>query len=623
MKRISPRFVAALAGIAASLLTFAAAAERARPNILWLVNEDHGPHVGCYGDDYATTPTFDALANKGMLYRHAWSNAPVCAPARSTLICGLYATSTGAQHMRSLVPMPKGKQMVPELLRGAGYYCTNNSKTDYNLAAPNDLWNESSDKAHWKNAPAGQPFMAVFNFGQSHESQIRKRPHEQVHDPAKVRVPAYHPDTEEVRRDWAQYYDQITVADAAAGKRLRELEAAGHADDTIVFYYADHGSGMPRNKRWPYNSGLQVPLVVYIPEKFKDLRPADYQPGGSSDRLVSFVDFAPTLLSLAGIEPPDWMQGHAFLGASIGEPPRFMFGFRGRMDERHDCVRSVSDGRYVYIRNFRPDKIYGQHLNYMWQTPTTRVWERMFKAGQLNAVQSAFWKTKPPEEFYDLETDRDEVKNRIGSPEQSERIKTFRAALREHQMAIRDTGLLPEGEMHRRSEGSSPYDMAHDPAKYPLPQILDLAETASSLDPNAIPALRTALGETDSALRYWGVLGLMMRGKEAVEPARDLLVQALDDSSPDVSIAAAEALARYGPDSDLERARALLLKLANRKTNDVFTVMAALNALSALSPEQLRPIADAIRALPRKGKLADKRFEEYPSRMLAELNETL
>ncbi len=371
-----------------------------KPNILWITSEDHGPQMGCYGDKYATTPNVDALAKKALLYKFCWSNAPVCAPARTTLISGIYPTATGGEHMRSMVSMPRGTKMYPQFLREAGYYCTNNSKTDYNFEEPGKVWDESSGKAHYKNRPAGAPFFAIFNSTKSHESQLRKRPYKAVHDPAKVRVPAYHPDTPEVRQDWAQYYDTVTEADADAGKQLKALEDAGLTEDTIVFYYADHGSGMPRSKRWPYNSGLQVPLVVYIPEKYKDLRPPEYKAGGTSERLVSFVDFAPTLLSLAGITPPDWMQGHAFLGKFTAPKPQpYVYGFRGRMDERTDCVRSISDGRYVYIRNFRPDKIYGQHINFMWQTPTTRVWEKMFKDGKLNAAQSAFWKTKPVKNF--------------------------------------------------------------------------------------------------------------------------------------------------------------------------------------------------------------------------------
>ncbi len=524
-----------------------------KPNILWLTSEDHGPHMGCYGDANATTPNVDALAKKGMIYRFCWSNAPVCAPARSTLISGMYPPSTGAEHMRSMVPMPRGTQMYPQLLRAAGYYCTNNAKEDYNLEKPGPVWDESSKKAHWRSRPPAAPFFAVFNSEKSHESKLRIRPHTAIHDAAKVRVPAYHPDTPEVRRDWAQYYDTVTEADADAGARLKELEASGLAEDTIVFYFADHGSGMPRNKRWPYNSGLQVPLVVYIPEKFKDLRSPDYQAGGVSQRLVSFVDFAPTLLSLAGVAAPAWMQGQAFLGKFIAAPREFVFGFRGRMDEKYDCVRSVSDGRFVYVRNFRPDKIYGQHLEYQWQTPTTVVWEKLFKAGKLNAAQSAYWKTKPAEELYDLQSDRDEVNNLAALPQSAATLKKLRAALSEWQFKIRDVGLMPEAEMHRRSAGSTPYDMAHD-AAFPMDILHTMADVAT-LNGAFATGLERALGHADSGVRYWAVLGLTMRGAAAVQNAHDGLAKLLDDASPDVRIAAAQALVRHGSEAEATAAK--------------------------------------------------------------------
>jgi arylsulfatase A-like enzyme len=605
--------------LAVSALT-ARAADSPRPNILWLVNEDHGPHVGAYGDSYAITPTFDALAAKGLRYKRCWSSAPVCAPARTTLICGLYATSTGGEHMRSMVPFPAGKRMYPQLLREAGYYCSNNAKEDYNLKQPGEVWNESSKNAHWKNRPVGAPFMAVFNSEKSHESKLRVRPHKQVHDPAKVRVPAYHPDTPEVRQDWAQYYDTVTAADADAGARLKELEDAGLTEDTIVFYYADHGSGMPRSKRWPYNSGLQVPLIVYIPEKFKELRPPEYKAGGISDRLVSFVDFAPTLCSLAGVQPPEWMQGHAFLGKYTTAPQRFIYGYRGRMDERVDCVRSLTDGRYVYVRNFRPDKIYGQHINYMWQTPTTRVWEAMFMDGKLNEAQSAFWKTKPPEELYDLERDRDEVKNLATSPEHRATLEKLRAALRENEARILDVGLLPEGEMNRRSAGKSPYDMAREPGTFPFARIYQTAELASALDPDATAALVKATSDADSGVRYWAVLGLEMRGVEAVKAGHDALVKALEDKSPDVRITAAEALGRFGSEADLARVLPLLGQLADWKTNDVFTTMAALNSIAALG-DKATPLAATIKVLPSNGRAPDGRYKEYVPRLLEELRE--
>jgi arylsulfatase A-like enzyme len=257
---------------------FAAQINPPRPNILWITCEDIGPHLRACGDTYSVTPNLDDLATRSIIFMNAWSNAPVCAPARTTIISGMYAPSTGSEHMRSMMPMPAGDRMYPQYLRDAGYYCTNNAKEDYNLEKPGKVWDESSKTAHWRNRPAGKPFFAIFNLLITHESQIRTRPHEFIHDPAKARIPAYMPDTLEVRQDWAQYYDNITTMDGQAAQILKELKDDGLGQDTIVFFYGDHGSGMPRSKRWPYNSGLNVCILLHVPDKFKQLAPPEYKP---------------------------------------------------------------------------------------------------------------------------------------------------------------------------------------------------------------------------------------------------------------------------------------------------------------------------------------------------------
>ena len=236
----------------------------------------------------------------------------------------------------------------------------------------------------------------------THESQIRKRPHTPVHDPASVRVPPYHPDTPEVRQDWAQYYDKLSEMDAEVAARLQELEQDGLAASTIVVYWGDHGVGLPRGKRWLYPAGLDVPLIVYVPERFRALAPDGYGPGVASDRLVSLLDLAPTMLSVAGIRPPAWMQGRAFMGPHAGPPRDWLAAGRDRMDERVDMSRAIRDGRHLYIRNFHPERAQGEYLAYMFETPTTQVWKARHDAGRLDAVQDAFWREKSPEELYDL-----------------------------------------------------------------------------------------------------------------------------------------------------------------------------------------------------------------------------
>jgi arylsulfatase A-like enzyme len=613
---ITRRAFTALAG--AGALARGGADER--PNILWITCEDIGPALGCYGDRYADTPNLDRLAAGGWRYNHAWSNAPVCAPARTTIITGVYPTATGSEDMRSLLPMPPFMRMYPQLLGELGYYTSNNSKEDFNLIKPGKVWDDSSTRAHWRNRGSGQPFFSIFNFTITHESQIRTRPHKFIHDPAKVRVPAYHPDTPEVRLDWAQYYDNITTMDGQAGELLRQLEGDGLAGSTIVFFYGDHGSGMPRSKRWPYNSGLQVPLLAYFPDKWRHLAPKAYRAGGASDRLVGFIDLAPTLLSLAGERPPDWMQGHAFAGRFEAPPQRYLYGFRGRMDERYDLCRSVTDGRYVYLRQYMPHKIYGQHIAYMFETPTTSVWKRLYDEGKLNDAQKKFWEEKPPEELYDLRTDPDEVKNLASDPAHRGVIETLRKAERDWVLRTRDTGFLPEDEIHSRSQGASPYEMGHDPAKYPLERILDTAERASLRDAAGTPKMIAALQDKDSAVRWWGALGLQMRGAAAVQEGGEALRKALEDPARAVRIAAAEALGRFGTKEDLPRCLETLIALAGPEAGSGYVRLQALNVIEALGDKAspIKPRLEQIQAVTKaRGGEADRATGmEYVARAL-------
>lgn len=607
--------------VAGSLLVLGVLLAEDRPNILWITSEDNGPHMGCYGDEYASTPNLDALAAKGLIYQNAWSTAPVCAPARTTLISGVYPPSTGGQHMRSMTPLPFFMKMYPQYLRSLGYYCTNNSKKDYNLEEKGKVWDESSRKAHWANREPGQPFFAIFNITISHESQIRRRPHKAVHDPATVRIPSYHPDTPEVRQDWAQYHDKMSEMDAIAGKYLRELREAGLEDDTIVFYFGDHGSGMPRSKRWPYNSGLRVPLIVHVPEKYKNLAPSDYQAGGDTDRLVGFIDMAPTLLSIVGMTPPEHMQGNAFMGRYEADPVDYQFGFRGRMDERYDLVRSVRDKRYIYVRNYMPHRIYGQYIQYMFQTPTTRVWKQMYDEGKLKAPQTYFWEQKPAEELYDLEYDPDEVKNLVESPSHRAVLQRFRKAHQHWVLETRDLGFLPEGEIHARGDDKTPYEMGQDRAHYNLEAIFETAQMAADRDEASIPGLLDALESDDSAIRYWGALGFLIRGESAVQQNTSSLLQALKDESPYVRAVAGEALGRF-TEGHLDDVLETLVGASNMAEDGVFPAMYSLNALQMLGGKALS-VRDQIKTLPRKSNKQLGRIGSYVPRLLEKLNEDL
>jgi N-sulfoglucosamine sulfohydrolase len=544
-----------------------------RPNILWLTSEDNSPYLGCYGDDQAQTPHLDRLAAEGIRYRNAFANAPVCSTARTTLITGMYATSLGAHHHRSRVALPAGFKLYPEHLRAAGYYCTNNSKTDYNLAGNPQPWNESSARAHYRNRAPGQPFFAVFNHTSSHESQVAPKAGKTAFriPPEKIKLPSYHPDTPVLRRDWANYYDQMTIMDAQVGALIAELEQAGLADDTIVFYYGDHGGALPRGKRNIHDSGTRVPFIVRIPAKWAHLAPA--RPGEWIEQPVSFVDFPATVFSLCGVPLPPNFEGRPFLGGKKVAPREHVFLFRGRMDERYDVVRAVRDREFRYVRNYSPHRPWGQHYSYPFEVmPGMGSWFAEFEAGRCNAVQSAYWKPKPAEEFYRIEEDPYELRNLAADPRHSARRDALRSALRAEIIATRDAGFLPEGMAARLAGAKTIHDYAQS-AAYPLERLVDLADQATSRDARFLPQLRAALDDPYPAMRYWGATGcLLLQGGAA--PAKARLQALLRDDWADVRIVAAEALGYQG---EAEPAVATLAEVATNA--QPYEVLAALNAL--------------------------------------------
>lgn len=430
-------------------------AESARPNILWISIEDTGVEIGCYGDKYARTPNIDRLASQGVRFTRAFTHAPVCAPSRSGIITGMYPTTIGTLHMRSKGVPPPYVKCFTEYLRAAGYYCTNDNKTDYNFDPPLTAWDDNRNGAHWRNRPTKDtPFFSVINLTTSHESQIRqpedayqaKRkalPEESRHDPAKAELPPYYPDTPVVRQDWARYYDVVSFTDQTVGKILKQLEDDGLAENTIVFFWGDHGRGLPRGKRWVYDSGIHVPLVVRWPGKI--------DPGSVREDLVCFLDLAPTVLHLAGVEPPAHLQGLVILGKQQLRTREFVFAARDRMDETYDIIRAVRDKRFKYIRNYQPEKTYAQRIEYMDLMPTMKEWRRLAAEDKLVGPQKIFFSpTKPSEELYDTEADPHEVNNLADKPEMKATLERLRAAHENWRKSTGDLGLVPEPELIER-----------------------------------------------------------------------------------------------------------------------------------------------------------------------------
>jgi len=426
------------------------------PNVLWISAEDISPTLSCYGDKYATTPKLDKFAAQSVRYDRAFTHAPVCAPTRSGLITGMYPTSIGTSWMRCKGVPPVEARCFPEYLRAAGYYCTNNSKTDYQFDPPGSAWDECSGKGHWRNRPdKRQPFFAVFNLGATHESSTRRfKPGQSFeHDPAKAPVPPYYPDTEIVRENIACYYDRMSQLDGQVQKILDDLEADGLAEDTIVWFWGDHGWGLTRGKRFLFESGLRVPLIVRVPEKFRKWAGAGdagaVAPGRVEGELASFIDFAPTMLSLAGAKIPAHMQGQAFLGPQKARTPRqYVPGARDRMDEAYDFSRTMRDKKYRYIRNYTPYLTLCQPINYMDRTPILQEMRRLHAAGKLpDGPQMQFFRPeKPVRELYDTDTDPHNINNLADDPKYAKVVDRMQKALDEWMKSIGDVGFMPESD---------------------------------------------------------------------------------------------------------------------------------------------------------------------------------
>ncbi len=542
-----------LALIAQSLVLVAAD----RPNILWITTEDMSPNLGSYGDSFARTPNLDAFAREAVRYTRAFAAAPVCSPSRAALITGVYANSLGNPHLRSYVELPKGFSGYPTYLRSVGYYTSNNFKTDYNLRDESSIvrqwWDSSDPSAHWRGRAEGQPFMAVFNIMDTHQSRSSAWPVEKFElevgsklsdavraDPVLVPLPPFYPHTPASRKAMARYYDCISVMDMKVGEILHQLVQDGLAEDTIVFFFSDHGMGMPRGKRLLHDSGMRVPLLIRFPKKWAHLAPAS--PGSSVDRLVTFVDFAPTLLSIAGIPAPAHFQGKAFLGKAGKDGRRYVFGARDRVDEAFDTARSARDERWLYIRNYRP------HLS--WAPPEAYSDTDPFRVellklardqdiDQLKAGPSSWLApTRPREELYDTLADPNQLRNLAGESEHAHTLEGLRGALKGWIMEIRDVSLLAEDEVSSRTTEMTPYALGHTPRLFDLEKVLSAAEAVG--DPIALEKQIAWLSDRDSGVRYWAAVGLAANVDGAKKASTELLL-ALRDSSSAVRVEAAGA----------------------------------------------------------------------------------
>ena len=603
--------------------TAAAASGAELPNILWLTSEDNSfQWLGCYGNEQASTPRLDALAAESVQFDCAYSNAPVCAVARSTILFGSYAVSMGTQNMRSRYSIPQKFKPYVRYLKSLGYYCTNNSKTDYNRKGKDGrIWDACSNRAHYKNRPEGSPFFAIFNSTISHESSLfpqkvadyRKRgiiPQETRLNPADIETPPYLPDIPEVRNDLAIYYDTMTALDKQMGAYLDELKLHGLAEDTIVFYYADHGGPTPRGKRYLADTGVRVPLLVHFPKKWQHLSP--FAPGERVDELVAFVDFAPTLLSLCGLEKPPQMQGRAFLGDHREEPAEnadiFLFG--DRFDELTGMRRGITDGHFKYIRCFTPHLPAAPYSYYSLGMPSWQGWQKAWQEGRLSEEFNALWeKPQPVERLFDLSADPWEIHNLADNPEYADQLQSMRSRLKEKMVATRDTGLICEALFPSLAGKQTIHEYARS-RKFDAQRTTDLAFLASDSDPQNLPALIAATQEADPVLRYWSALGCLILG-ESAEGATDRLTALLSDSEPAIRVVAAHALHGVG---QTEQATAALLRELDKNTSN----QAALQLVQAITQIDA---ADKVPGAWVQRTLKEAKVSEYLKRFAKRLNE--
>ena len=548
--------VLALIGLPASEPLSATGADvgRQRPNILWITSEDNGiSWVSCYGGRNADTPAIDQLAREGFRYRHCFDNAAVCAPTRSCWITGMYAISNGTQPMRSRNVIPHDKiKYYPDLLKEAGYHTSNPGKTDYNIGgrADKDCWDYKGGKGKtqygWRMREAGRPFFAVVNIGDSHESRAHGSLDNLTKDPAKMKLFSYHPDLPVIRKNYAKYAAAVEDMDRKVQATLAALKEDGLYEDTIIVYNSDHGGVMARSKRFLYASGVHCPLIIRIPEKYAYLYPAE-RPGMTVDRLVSFVDMPKTWLSLAAAEIPSTFQGTIFLGEHAEPAPKYHLGFRERADGRLDHVRMIRDERFAYHKNYMPYAPAGQHLAYLWKAQATPAWEQHHRNGKTDEITGRFFRPRPSEEFYDNQTDFDNVHNLIDRPEHAGRIAKLKQALRQKQLELFDSGLLPEKMRARRAAANNLtiYEMVRVKELYPLEAYMDAADLALLRSARNLDSLVNWMEHDDEGMRWWAVVGLHLL-EERATPATKVLQTALKDPAHEVRMMAAWTLVKLG-----------------------------------------------------------------------------
>ena len=485
-----------------------------KPNIVWITSEDNSKHyMKLFDTNGVSTPHIESLAEHGIIYSNAFSNAPVCSVARSTIISGSYAPRIATQYHRKItkVPMPDSLMMFPAYLRKEGYYTTNNYKEDYNIIKGDNVWDESSKKASWKNRAEGQPFFHVFNIGVTHEGGLHFTEKEMNQNTPKTnenefKVHPNHPNTNLFRYTNALYRDKIKEMDDQVGEVLKELEKDGLLENTFIFYFGDHGGVLPGSKGYLYETGLHVPLVVHIPEKHQHL--VDIKKGTTVKGFVSFIDLAPTVLNLAGVKIPKGLDGKAFLGKNISieevNARDETYSYADRFDEKYDQVRAIRKGKFKYIRSYQPFNYDGLFNNYRYKQLAYQEWQSKYEEGKLNEIQAAFFKEREPEMLFDIESDPFETKNLIADPDYLDITINLRQRLNTWVKQMPDLSFYPE---HFLIENAF-----YNPAEFgrlhkeEIQKYVDISNLCLSEFESVKEDLFNSLNSEDPWERYWGLI---------------------------------------------------------------------------------------------------------------------
>jgi len=526
-----------------------------KPNILWITIEDTSPHfIGCYGNENANTPVIDQLAREGVRFTNAFSTGTVCSPSRTAIITGVKTYKTGTGNHRSAITVPDYMKGFPYYLQQQGYYTSNNSKTDYNVADEKgytaEAWHESADTAGWWNRAEDQPFFAVFNFMDSHQSRTmthtydwyQKRVLQLIAEGERTgdnefEMPPFYNDTPEMRKQMARVYNSLKLTDNKIGELLDRLEADGLKENTIIFFYADHGEGIPRGKTNGINLGYRVPFIAWFPEKYKHLSP--WGNGGLvSDELISFEDLAPTVIALAGGEVPKHMTGRVMMGNTPSPVTNYLFLSSDRADNGIDMVRTVTNGKYIYSRNFMPFIPEARYIRYMEISEIKQQMRTDLAQNKLNDVQKRLFEPRQAEYLYDIENDEWELTNLAADPAHQELLEQMRQLLKTEMLESRDVLLLPEYELELIARKQAPYEyrLSND---YAIDEVLESAWLAAESGPEAAVVQVQNLLHANKTVRYWAALGLRSQSDETTQEYKKEIQAAVNDNYPPVAITAA------------------------------------------------------------------------------------